>query len=159
VTEPRPRIVEWYRADPGPRMRRILVAGPAILTLGGLVIAASFLTHLPRDARLVSALVGFVFVAGGALFTMVAMNRLLRDDVYLALRTDGLVLRSPEGETLVPWDTLESARWEASRAELVLARTGAAPVRVQRGFGRVSGAELAARIEQTRRRAAMNLLR
>jgi hypothetical protein len=156
-----PRIVEWYRADPWPRMRRFVLIGPALLTLGSLVVAVSFLTHQPADVRTAATMVGFALVASAALVTTIGMSRMLRDrdDAYVALRTDGVVLRTNGRETLVPWHELAAARWDAARAELVLERDGADEVRTACRFARVSGRELAERIARTKLRAAMNLLR
>ncbi|HEY3821489.1 MAG TPA: hypothetical protein VGL81_30185 [Polyangiaceae bacterium] len=154
-----PRIVDWYRVDPWPRMRRVLFTGPLVLALGGLVTAASFLGRVPRDLRGDATLLGVVLVAGGALFTIVGMSHILRDDVYLALRTDGVVLRLAGLETLVLWDELASVRWNAPPGELVLERSAGAPLAVPRRFRGIEGTALAERILQTRRKAAMSLLR
>ncbi len=155
----RPRIVEWYRADPWPRMRPVLLVGPPLLTLGGLVVAVSFLTHQPRDVRLVAAVVGLGLVAGGALFTMVGMQWTLRDDTYLALRTDGVVIQASGREVVIGWDELESAGWDPSRRELVLSRKLGARVVLGRPFARISGPALAARVTAVQRRITMNLIR
>jgi hypothetical protein len=154
-----PRIVEWYRADPWPRMRRILLVGPTLLTLGGLVIAVSFLTHLPHAVRMHAAALGFGLVAGGAVFTMVGMQRILREDLYLALRSDGLVVHSSASETLVPWDELREARWDETRAELVLLPAAGEPIVLPWPFAGIGGRDLAARVGAVRRKAAMKLLR
>jgi hypothetical protein len=154
-----PRIVTFYRADPWARMRRVLLAGPGALTLGGVVIAFSFLTHQPAGRRVDFAAAGFVLIAGGALYTLAGMQRILRDDLSLVLRTDGVVVQSSAGETFIAWDELIDARWEPSRSELVLERAGGEPVVLGRPFARIGGPELAATIVSTRRKAAMNLLR
>ena len=154
-----PHIVEWFRVDPWPRIRAVLVVGPPAVSLGGIVIAVSFLTRASMTMRVEAAAAGFVLVAGGALYGMLGMSRVLREDVYLALRTDGVALQEPRGETLVPWDDLEDARWDAARGSLVLSRAGGTEVAVARRFAGIEGPALAARILSTRRKAAMNLLR
>jgi len=150
-------------------MRRILVAGPAILTTGGVVIAVSFLSHQRHDVRTASVLVGFALIAGGAVLTTAGMHRILREETSLAIRTDGVAWRDAAGETFVPWESLAGARWDSSTGEVVLERTGASPLRLGQSFvaanatlehrARVSGARLVERIEQSRRRAAMGFLR
>jgi hypothetical protein len=156
-----PRILEWYRADPWPGMRRVLVIGPAILTLGGLVIAVSFLSRVSHDVRVDTATAGFILITSGALATIFGMGSILRDDSYVALRTDGLAVRRAGRETLVAWGTLVAARWDPARSEVVLERADAdgPPIAFAGGFARATGAEVAERIEQTRRRAALNMLR
>jgi hypothetical protein len=153
-----PRIIEYYRADAWPAMRRVLVAGPVVLTLGALVIAFSFLTRPPHAVRLEAGAFGFVLIAAGALATAVGMQRILRDELFLALRSDGVVIQSPAGETLVGWDDLRAARWEADRAALVLERRAGDPIVLSRPFSRIAGRALAERILAVKRKAAMNLL-
>jgi hypothetical protein len=154
-----PRIVEWFRVDPWPRIRVVLLTGPAVLTLGGLVIAASFLTHASLHTRIEATVVGFVLVAGGALATVIGMQRVLRDEVSLALRTDGLVVQSGKGETFVAWDDVEDTRWDEARGLLLLSLGDGSTVTVARRFAGIEGKALADRIRMTKRKAAMNLLR
>ncbi|MGD0674638.1 MAG: hypothetical protein ABSC94_04425 [Polyangiaceae bacterium] len=153
------RIVEWYRTDPWPQMRRVLLAGPVILTLGGVVIAASFLARASTDLRACAAAVGFVLIAGSAVLTVLALHQILRDDGYLSIRTDGVALQASSSETLVVWDQLVGARWDAARSEIVIERAGDDVVVLGRPFAGVTGPALAQRIEQARRRAALGLLR
>jgi hypothetical protein len=154
-----PRILEWYRADPWPGMRRVLVAGPSLLTLGGLVIAVSFLSSVSGEVRSDASAAGFALIGSGALVTIFGMGRILRDDSYVALRTDGVAVHVGGQETLVTWDGLVGVRWDPSRSALILEREGSPSIVVERGFARTPGTEVAGRIEQTRRRAALNMLR
>jgi hypothetical protein len=154
-----PRIVEWYRADPLPRMRRVLLTGPALLTVGGLIVFASIVTHQSMPVRLAAAIAGFGLITGGALLTMVGMHRILRDDICLAVRTDGLMVQSSGTEALVVWDELESVRWDGVQGELVLERKDAPPIALGQRFAGIDGASLAKQINATRRKAALNLLR
>jgi hypothetical protein len=152
-------ILEWYRADPWPRMRRVLIAGPALLSLGGLVVAVSFATRAPRDVRSAAVLLGLALVAGGAGLTLAGMFHILRDDAYLAIRTDGVALRSSSSETLLAWADLARARWDDRRVELVLERKEGEPLVVGRRFARIGGRELAEKVEQARRRESLGMLR
>jgi hypothetical protein len=157
ATRSKPRILEWFRADPWPRMRRVLLLGPTVLTIGGLVIAVSFLTHQPEEVRIESAAAGFVLIAGGAVFTLAAMHRILRQEVSLVVRTDGVALQSAQSETLVPWAQLRDARWDAARTELVLDLEQGEPLAVARMFTPAQGPRVVESILQSKRRAAMNL--
>jgi hypothetical protein len=154
-----PRILDWYRADPWPRMRRVLFTGPLVLAVGGLVTGASFLGRVPVGLRGDATLVGVVLVAGGALFTIVGMSRILREDDSLALRTDGVALRAAGVDTLVPWDDLATVSWNAARGELLLERRDGVTLTVGWRFAGIAGGALAERILSTRRKAAMSLLR
>ena len=153
-----PAILDWYRADPWPRMRRILVTGPALLSLGGLVVAVSFATRQPQALRSFAVVAGLGLVASGAGLTLAGMFWILRDDAYLAIRTDGVFFRSPPRETLVLWDDLARARWDQPQAALILERVGGEAVVVARRFSRIAGPALAAKVEQARRRASLGML-
>jgi hypothetical protein len=169
--DPDIHIVDWYRVDNWPRMRRVLAVGPALLSLGGLVMAVSFSTREPGTVRAVAALVGMAIVASGAGTTLAGMYRILRDDSYLAIRTDGLAMRLGAVETLLPWAELSRARWDAVLAHLVLERSEQPVVErgdeaiverresliVARRFAGVGGPALAERIERARRRASMGM--
>jgi hypothetical protein len=106
---------------------------------------------------MVSATAGFILIAGGAAYTLFGMHRVLRDDVYLALRTDGVAIQSAAGETLIAWDALQRARWAPETGALVLERAGAPPFVLERPFARIAGPALAERICAAKRRAAMRL--
>jgi hypothetical protein len=153
------RILAFYRSDPWPRMTRVLLVGPGALTLGSLVIAVSFLAHQAHRVRVDAAAVGFVLVAGGAAYTLLGMQRILRNDLVVVLRTDGLAVQVAAEETVVPWDEVEGARWDASRRALVLEYAGREPMVLPGPFARIAGNELAQAILTTKRRIAMNLLR
>jgi hypothetical protein len=163
MAQPEPRLIAFYRADVRARMWRVLLVGPGALTSGGLVISLSFLGR-PRSVLVEAALVGFVLIAGGAVYTLLGMHRILREDSFLALRTDGVVVQSAAGphQAFIAWDDLSAARWDEARAALVLERSGEPPLPplvVAQPFARVTGAELAACITATKRKIAMNLLR
>jgi hypothetical protein len=157
------RIIEWYRLDHGRRMRRILIGGPGVVTLGGLLIAVSFTGRHAADLRVAAVLGGLGLVASGAALTIATMYWTLRQDAYIALRTDGLTLHdgsasAPE-ETFIPWDALAQASWDSARAEVRLEQVDGRVVVVARPYAGIALSVLAQRIEQTRRRAAMGLLR
>ena len=151
-------ILDWYRTDPWPRMRRLLIAGPALLSLGGLVAAVSFATRQPQGVRSAAAFVGLALVASGASMLLGGMFRILRDDAYLAIRTDGVVLRSPSREMLVVWSEIARTRWDARFGELVIERTEGEPIGAGRRFAGIAGPALAEKLELARRRAAMGML-
>jgi hypothetical protein len=138
-------------------MRCVLLTGPVILTLGGLVIAVSFLTHPPLQTRMLATVVGFALVAAGAATTLLGMHRILRNEVSLVLRTDGVLVQSASLEALVSWDDLVSVRWDPQASCLVLERRGGEPLVVARPRSRMGGAELAARVLQQKRKVALNL--
>jgi hypothetical protein len=151
------QMVDWYRVDAWPRMRRVLIAGPALLTLGGLVVAVSFATREPASVRELADIAGLFLVATGAAVTMAGMHRILRDDAYLSIRTDGVLFHAASVETFVAWDDLRLARWDAGLPAIHLERRGGDAIVVAHRFAAIEGPALAERIERARRRAAMGM--
>jgi len=151
------RMLDWYRVDPRSRMRRVLVAGPALLSLGGLVVAVSFATRESAAIRELADVAGLFLVASGAAVTMLGMYRILRDDAYLSIRTDGVMLHTSSLETFVAWDELGRVRWDGARAALILERKEGDPTVVTHRFATIDGPALAERIERARRRVAMGM--
>jgi hypothetical protein len=164
----RPRVVEWYRSDVwyvGAPMRRILAIGPLVLTTGSLVITGSLVPHPLFHLRTEFALAGLVLVAGGAAYTLASMYRILREDLSLVIRSDGVVVQMHRLATLIEWDDLRIARWEApvggvravEKGALVLERSSGPPLVVQGRFARIGGPQLAARIMEVKRKITMRL--
>jgi hypothetical protein len=152
-----PRILEWFRPDPWPKMRRILTIGPTVVLAGCLVIAVSFLTHQGFEVRAAAALAGFAVIIGGVGFTIASMHRILREEVSLVLRSDGVFVQSAKVETLVPWDDVREARWDVERAALVIERAEGSPIVLPGPRARIPGPDLAARILQHKRKVALGL--
>jgi hypothetical protein len=151
------QMLDWYRVDAWRRMRRVLVAGPALLTLGGLVVAVSFATREPASVRELADIVGLFLVAAGAAVTMAGMHRILRDDAYLSIRTDGVMLHSASLETFVAWTDLERVRWDGARPAILLERREGDAIVISHRFATIEAPALAERIERARRRTAMGM--
>ncbi len=158
---PEPRILEWYRTDPWPAMQRVLLLGATLLTTGGLVIGVSFLASRSLDLRLAATVGGFSLVALGGGFTILGMHRILRREVSLVLRTDGVAVQSATTETLVAWDDLGDVRWDPVARALHLERAGGEPLIFARPrpgpLSPADGPALAARVLQLKRRSALHL--
>ena len=156
-------MLDWFRVDNGRRIRRVLLIGPSLLSLGGLVVALSFSARSSESVRTLAIVVGMALVAAGAGSTLAGMARILREDSYLAIRTDGVALRFEAAEAVHLWENITRIRWDAARGALVLElrgegdREGAGEVTVARTFAGVTGPALAERLERSRRRVSMGM--
>jgi Bacterial PH domain len=86
------------------------------------------------------------------------MFHILRDDAYLAIRTDGVVFRSPARETLLLWNDIAKARWDEAQVALVLEAKEGEDLVVPRRFSGITGPVLAEKVERARRRASLGML-
>ncbi|MCA9608560.1 MAG: hypothetical protein KC619_23315 [Myxococcales bacterium] len=160
------RIVAWYRVDPTPRILRVLALGAAVMTIGSVVMASAFreLGHSPVDFADQRALwiafgiggAGLTTIVSGSLICIFGLRRVLAEERYLALRTDGLYFRDGASREVVPWEDIREVGHEGEA--LVLERQdGSRWVRTER-FAGVSAEELARRVKDTRGKALFGLL-
>lgn len=160
------RIVAWYRVDPTPRILRVLALGAAVMTLGSVVMGAAFaeLGHSPVDFTDQRALwiafgiggAGLATVLSGGVVCILGLRRVLAEERYLALRTDGLYLRDGTEREVIPWDDVREVGHEGE-ALVVERQDGRRWVRAER-FAGVTAKELAARVRDTRGKALFGLL-
>ncbi len=180
-----PIIVEHYRLDVSARLRGALLLAAAIVTLGALLLAAAFyarndpmrvyaspndaifragrvradgsaIDSRPLAAELALGVFGFACIVSGGGIAIVRLRRVLKEEVYLVLRSDGALFRRGEEDTFVPWDEVEEVRWDDGAVRFVR-HDGSAWVRDER-YASIEGAELAQRAAEVRRKALFGTL-
>lgn len=110
----------------------------------------------PLEAAL--GLLGLACVVLGGATTIVGLKRVLAEEAYLALRTDGAYFRRGKERSLVRWDEVEQVRWDTTLGVLRFERhDGSAWTRAER-FADVDGHALARRAAEVRRKALFGLL-
>lgn len=150
--------MEWYRVDQSTAVVRVLAIAAPVLLLGCLCVAFAWLaTHRAVWMRLVVGAIGAAANIGGPLYAIFGLRRILMQDAYIALRTDGVAIRDEHEERVVAWDTLESAH--IVDGHLALQLRNADPLLVEQRFSGIAPEALAKRIEHTRTREAMGLKR
>src|SRR5689334_16089050 len=121
--EPEGAMLEYYRVDSIRRVARALVIGPSILLLGAILVALSIVVSRYAEAgRWVLGVAGAICTAGGPIYVIFKLHRALREEAYLALRTDGLLYHRGAERELVAWDAIEKVRWDAEAQVLRLER-------------------------------------
>ena len=140
-------------------MGRALAAGVASMSLGALVVGTSLLARATLEVRAIAAIVGFVAVAGGPLVTALGLRKPLMEELYLAMRDDGVLLHFEGPEMMLPWDSIERVAYDDAQCTVCLQLRSGEAVRVQRDFAGITGDALARRLDDCRRKARFNLLR
>lgn len=141
------------------RPARTFTAPRAALYYGSEVTRDGVPIHRDVPAQeLALGLFGLGCVVAGALTTLVSLNVTLREERYLALRTDGAFFRAGKERALIRWDEVEAVRFDATRREIRFERhDGSAWLRRER-FAGIDGPTLAKRSADVRRRALFGLL-
>jgi hypothetical protein len=142
-------------------MRFALAFGSSAVTLGALVMAASFLTRQSEHVRMIAASCGIGTVILGAASAVFGMQRVLSDDRCIVVRTDGLVSQVNGSETFMAWDSIASIRLDPGVGAIVVERRGEyAELRMEGGtFRGWTSATLAAELDGMRRKASFGMLR
>lgn len=150
--------MEWYRVDPSMSVVRVLLIAAPVLLVGCLSVAFAWLaTHRPVPLRAIVGAIGAAANVGGPLYAIFGLRRILMEDAYIAMRTDGVAIRDDAGERVIAWDAIESASVKDNQLALML-RNHETTIVAQR-FSGISPEQLARRVEHLRRREAMGLRR
>jgi hypothetical protein len=142
----------------------VLLPAAVVMAVGSVVTGigfgnASFEALMSSWVWRVPATVGGLgLVAAAGLRAVWGLRRLLAEDSYIALRTDGVVVAESGGRTVeVPWDDLVECRLDDDGETLRLERCDGSLTRVRARFSGIDPAGLARRVEHLRRRTAFGL--
>jgi hypothetical protein len=160
VSAVKEQIVTFYRADPAPRMRKVLVPAATLVTIGGLVMVISFLTRQRDDVRILAACIGVVCIVTGSGSAVIGLRRLLADDWCIVVRTDGLMAQLGREETFVPWGDIERIWFDAGPRAIVVDRRTGGDFRVpEQRYRGTTTEKLAKELDGMRLKASFSMLR
>lgn len=109
----------------------------------------------PHVGHLVS-LAGSVVMLAGLFLGFGTMARMLFEDVYLAIREGGLLVHENGTDLEVSWDDLAGVDVDLDRGQLAVCKKSGERLVFHGGQ---SAPDIAARIEEAKRKAAYGLLR
>ena len=154
-------IVEWYRVEQRRTLLGIWVAGASLLSCGVLMLAVVYRgtdgLGWPLGAGL--AIVGALLTLAGPLFAVLAFQKVLSDDSYVALRGDGVLYNDGQQDHLIRWDDLEEVVHDAPTGAVRLRTSDGRWVSVEIELAGIAPQDLATRIVDVRRKALLELLR
>jgi hypothetical protein len=111
----------------------------------------------PSWLEITLGLFGIACIVGGGAGAMFSLRRVLMEESYLALRTDGALYQTDAERSFVAWDDVEEVRWDGAAVQFVR-HDGSAWARNERYAG-IDGARLAKRAADVRRRALFGLIK
>lgn len=148
--------VDFFRVDRSGRTRRLLVAGVIMVTLGASSVGAHLVRRLPEAVSHAVSLAGGVCMLAGLLMSFGSMASMLFEDAYVVIRDRELVFHDNGREVMVTWDDLAGVHVDAKTGFLEVKRREGDPVRWYAGR---PASEIAARIEEAKRKALHGLLK
>lgn len=152
-------MLEFFRLDRSDVIVPTLGIAIALTMAGSLLVAVGFLMHRGGSPfEHVVTVLGILSTASGPALVFVRLRRVLAEEAFVALRSDGLALHKGAVETLIAWDELTAARFDEAQKGIVLERRDKEPLLVTDRFSGIDHATLAKRIDDLRRKASFNLL-
>jgi hypothetical protein len=149
-----PPPLEWHRIDRGRSVRLVLALAAVLVTAGATGVGAGFVSrlgdatgHFVALAGACSMLAGLVLGAGMALV-------MIQQDVYLAVRVDGVLLHwGRDDERLLAWEAIGAIEVEGKSIMFRLADD-----KSEEWEGVDKPAELAQRLVELKQKALHGLL-
>jgi hypothetical protein len=153
----RPVLAHW-RLDHRRGFVRVLGQGALFVTIGSAITGAGLFFRATGGVARWAIPLGVLIVACGPLRAILGMHRLLVEETYLAARADALVWQLGGAPPIeLAWDDLVRVSWDGARRAVVVERRAGEPLILPQRFDGVDGPELARRLEQVRKRAALGL--
>ena len=148
-----PTYVDFFRADLGPAaVRRILMPAALLVALGAPMVCFGVVLR-----RVSITFMGTVSMMTGLLLGFIGLSRLLREDRYIGIRGDALVLHLTGGPPLVlAWEDIE--RITAEAGALVVVHRAGEELRYAGTFSKRKTQAVAVQLDEFRRKAAFHLL-
>jgi hypothetical protein len=146
--------VDFFRVDRSSSTRRLLTTSAIMIALGACGVGAHLMHRLTvLEGRVVSLTGGAIMLAGLVLgFGTMAM--MLFEDIYLAIKDEGLLVHDNGREVAVPWDELDAVDVDAGKGAITLRRKEGEPLVFNAGG---SASDVARRITEARRKGAYGL--
>lgn len=154
-------VIEWFRPPVWGRLLLSWFIATGLLGVGvtSIALALDGTGRLPAWVQWGAGVLGAVCTLLGATGGIFGIMRMLsREDAYLLVRTDGLVIADPDGEqTFVPWRGMVGIGLEDGHLEFGLQE--GAPLRVRARFMGITAEALHERLERHRRDGHIGVLR
>jgi hypothetical protein len=156
------KMVDFVRVEPPKLFLRAFLPAFVLVAVGGHLVAGSFAYAESAPQRgLLLLLAGVLVIACGpswALFWLIRSMK--RDDVYVAMRVDGLCIRLDPRvpERVLAWEALHEVRVDPETDQIWVELTTGEQVHLPGPFSGVTNPQLAARIRDARRLAVWHRL-
>lgn len=147
--------VDFFRVDRSGTTAKLLVSGALLVMCGASAIGTHLMHRLPDSVSHLVSLAGGIAVIGGLVMAFGTLAMMLFENVYLAIREDGLLIHDNGKETVVPWEELEEVVVLAPKGLVELRRRENDPLR---WFAGSAAKDVGGRIEEAKRKAAHGLL-
>jgi hypothetical protein len=148
-----------FRIDASSRAWMFLGPAAVMITSGAMGICTVFVTHGPFAGTDWYAIVGSACMLAGLALAVIVSIPMFTHDEYVAALEAGILWKLAKQEGFIPWDEVLGVQWEAARETIVIALRDGEPLEVSRQFGRAAADQVAARLDDFRRKASFNLIR
>ena len=148
--------VDFFRIDRSGATARVLLIGGVLVSCGALAVGAHLVRRLPDGVSRLVSLIGAAGVIGGLVLAFGTLAMMMFEEIYLAIRDDGLLVHEDGKETTIAWEELSAVVVDARQGLVVLHLHDKRTIPWHAGK---TAKLVATRIEEAKRKAAHGLLR
>ena len=155
------RMVEWYRVQQAPALWRAFFPAFLLMPMGSVLVGLAVIPrYVSLDVQPFVIMLGVLVTGSGPLWAIIQLLRMIRRDLYVAIRVDGLCVRldPATSERVYAWESIQDARYDAAKRALSVSLSEGEPVSIAARFSGLDLEELARRIRDARRLAVWNRL-
>lgn len=127
-----------------------------MIAAGASGVGAHLMHRLRPNVSFAVSLAGGCVMIAGLVLGFGTMATMLFENVYLAIRPEGLLVHDNGNETSIPWDDLTRIEADKEEGYVIIHRTEGEPLRFHAGLAKT---DLVARVEDARRKSTIALLR
>jgi hypothetical protein len=150
-------VVDWVSLTREPNLRRVLFAALGFLLAGVLLVVSSQAEGGIAHTHPWLSVCGVLAIVAGAVFTIVSLVVPVQRDAFVAIRMDGLVVKSDgEGQDRLSWDAIADVHHEGEFVYIV--HEEGRVLSLEGPFEGATARELARRIGHAQRLALWNRL-
>ena len=148
--------VDFFRIDRSAATTRVLLMGGVLVTCGATAVGAHLVRRLPDGVSRLVSLIGAAGVLGGLVLAFGSLAMMMFENIYLAIRDEGLLVHEDGKETTIAWEELSAVVVDAKSGLVALHRQDKETMQWHAGK---TAKLVATRIEEAKRKAAHGLLR
>jgi hypothetical protein len=146
-------LLEWFRVDRSRGTFWLLFIGITFVFVGAALVACGILSSESSVLHYLT-LVGATLLTVGLVTAFGGLTVTLARDEYLAVRRDGVLVHGVRSEDVLVWDELASVKHDPEANAVVFEAVSGPPYVLTEPYTGASRAELAAHLEELRRKAA-----
>ncbi|WP_146652950.1 hypothetical protein [Labilithrix luteola] len=148
--------VDFFRVDRSGPTKKLLTSAALLIAAGASGVGAHLMHRLRPNVGFAVSLAGGAIMLAGLVLGFGTMATMLFENVYLAIRPEGLLIHDNGNETSIAWDDLERIEADEGEGYVIIHRREGEALRFHAGLAK---GDIVARVQDARRKSTIALLK